>query len=252
MAEDPNVLRKLLVASKRGTADGPRAEAISAIADMCADNAKKEQFWKDKEGVLAALLGAINPAGQPEPARQGAIRALCHLATHPQNRQPMWDEVEVREIFVAAAAAGQPAPQRELAVSALAAMAQEPDLAQPMWYDAKGARAAFVSAAAKGEPDALRNHAVRALADLVNDKANQMTLWASDGVRAVLVAAAAPSEANEWIHAYAVRALSTCPLSDRQIGGYVTTTTAAENDRVLRTLPQQPAEPPGLSRASTL
>ena len=84
----------------------------------------------------------------------------------------------------------------------------------------------------RGEPDTRRNHAIRALANLVDDDANAQTVWTPEcaSVHGVLTAAAAPAEPNEWAQAYAIRALSACPLSDRQFSDYQADVT----NRVLR------------------
>lgn len=193
------------------------------------------QYWADTAGVRAALLGVLQPEGQPEPTRQSAIRALCHLARHETNTLPMWEDADVvRKFIIEAAGAPYPDALREQAILALAAFASVPSLAQPMWAH-EPTMSALVSTAAVGEPDVRRSHAIRALASLSDDGANAQTIWtpSCDAARAVLIAAASPTEVNEWSQAHAIRALSSCPIRDRNVSNFQ----VMQADRALKPIP---------------
>ena len=153
-----------------------KIDGLCALADLAADDAKKQSFWADEAGVRKALLTGV--AAEQPTMRQHALRGLASLTSDVTNRQSMWADAEgARSVLVGAAARPE---NREQGIIALANFARETANRLDMWADADGARAALIAAAALGQPAETRLLAIRALADLCEQRTTAEEVWADE------------------------------------------------------------------------
>ena len=171
-------------------------------------------MWQDAQ-TRAALLAAA-AAGQPdgsgskrsvskhvskhgskqqtrEQTREQAICALATLTEAASNCVPMWEDVQVRGVLLAAAAAGQPDWAREPAIRALTNLTLVDSNRFPMWRDMQ-VRGVLLAAAAAGQPRGTREQAIWALAGLAGSPDNSALMWEDRQTRGVLLAAAAAGQ----------------------------------------------------------
>jgi hypothetical protein len=174
------------VFSKAAMSDDPeegmiRLFGVAGLQHLGSEQVLKEEMWADEAGARAALVkvaSAKKPADGDEAteqreARERALSALQSLSAEVEIKVPMWNDVQTREAFVAAARFADPGDvrARSSALGALQNISSEEDVKLPMWQDVAGCRSVLVEAAKITNPAGRdgRDRAVAALWNLSTD-----------------------------------------------------------------------------------